>query len=137
MRKVLHFDSPQEVYQADACVISCFDARFELAMRKFFKREGIQIFDHVKIPGSAKALAVPERDRDRDFVLTMVRTSIRLHNPPRLLLIGHADCGAYPGLPNEAVTADLLKAAEVLRQEIPDLPRTSYLADFDGIYEVS
>jgi hypothetical protein len=137
MRKVLHFDSPQEVYTADACVISCFDARFETAIRKFLKRSGIQVFDHVKIPGSAKALAAPECDGDRDFVLRMVGTSIRLHTPPRLLMLAHNDCGAYPGVPIEVVTADLLKGAEVLRDAIPGLPVTCYFSDFDGIYEVA
>ena len=74
MEKVFHFDSPQEVYEADACVISCFDARFDTAIRKFLKRRGIALFDQIKIPGSAKALAAPDCEGDRDFVLRMVRT---------------------------------------------------------------
>jgi len=40
MEKVFHFDSPREVYRADACVITCFDARFDLAVRKFLKLRG-------------------------------------------------------------------------------------------------
>ena len=137
MDKLFHFDSPQEVYAADACVISCFDARFDLAMRKFLKRRGVATYDQVKIPGSAKSLAAPECEPDRDFVLRMVRTSIRLHNPRRLLLLAHNECGAYPGAPGDEVTADLLRAAAVLQDAIPALPVECYFADFDGIYQVN
>jgi hypothetical protein len=136
MQKLFHFDCPQEVYRADAVIISCFDARFDLAMRKFLKRRGVVTFDHVKIPGSAKSLAAPECDSDRDFVLRMVRTSLRLHAPDRLLMLAHNDCGAYPAVPLEVVTADLLRAAEVLRAAEPSLPVECFFADFDGIYRV-
>ena len=136
MEKAFHFDCPEAVYRADACVLSCFDFRFETAMRKFFKRCGIQMFDHIKIPGSAKALAAPERDSDRDFVLSMVRTSRRLHDPARMLILGHNDCGAYPGQPSEAVAADVRKAAEILRAAEPGMAVECYFCDFDGIYKV-
>ena len=136
MEKLFHFDCPREVYQADACVISCFDARFDLPLRKFLKRRGIALYDHVKIPGSAKALGAPDRESDRDFVLTMVRTSLRLHGPNRLLLFAHNDCGAYPDIPAEIVAADVVKAVEFMRTAEPSLPCESYFCDFDGIYGI-
>jgi len=136
MQKLYHFDCPREVYQADACVISCFDARFDLLLRKFLKRRGIAIYDHVKIPGSVKSLAVPERDSDRDYVLGMVRTSLRLHRPSQLLLFAHNDCGAYPGVPAELVAADVVTAAGFLRTAEPALAIECYFCDFDGIYSV-
>ena len=137
MQKLYHFDCPREVYQADACVISCFDARFDLPLRKFLKRRGIGTYDHVKIPGSVKAIVAPDRESDRDFVLGMVRTSLRLHRPSRLLLFAHNDCGAYPGVPSEVVAADVVKAAEVLRASEPALQLESFFCDFDGIYGLS
>ncbi len=136
MEKLLHFDSPREVYAADACVISCYDARFDLAVRKFLKRRGVFTYDHVKIPGSAKALAAPEKEADRDFVLRMVRMSIALHGSSRALLVGHAECGAYGGAPAEAVIADLTRAADVLNTAEPLLKVECYFADFDGVYLV-
>jgi len=134
--KVFHFDSPREVYRADACVIACFDARFDVAVRKFLKRRGVVTFDHVKIPGGAKALAVPECEADRDFVLRMVRTSMRLHGSERVVIVAHQDCGAYPGGPIEVVAADAVRAAEVLRRSEPGLGVECYFADFDGVYRV-
>jgi hypothetical protein len=134
MEKLFHFDCPQEVYQADACVISCFDFRFDTQLRKFLRRRGIETYDHVKIPGSVKVVAAPERDSDRDLVLGMVRTSIRLHRPRRLLLFGHNECGAYPGVPPESVYADVAKAAAYFAQVEPSLAVEIYFCDFDGVY---
>jgi hypothetical protein len=137
MRKLFHFDCSREVYVADACVITCYDARFDAAIRKFLKRRGVALFDHVKIPGSAKALAAAEGDAERDFVLRMVRLSLALHHPPRAVLIGHNDCGAYPGASPDTVAADLARAAEFLRSSEPALPVECYFADFDGIYDIA
>src|ERR1035441_9593023 len=136
MQKLFHFDCPREVYQADACIISCFDARFDLAVRKFLKRRGIVTYDQIKIPGSAKSLATPDTEADRDFVLRMVRTSMRLHRPARVWMFAHSDCGAYPGIPVETQTADLLTAAQVLQAAEADLSVECFFADFDGIYSV-
>jgi hypothetical protein len=134
MERVFYFDSPREVYRADACVITCFDARFELAVRKFLKRRGVVTFDHVKIPGGVKSLAAPECDADRDLVLRMVRTSMRLHGSERVLIVAHRDCGAYPDAPVDVVMADAMRAAEVLRASEPSLAVECYFADFDGVY---
>jgi carbonic anhydrase len=136
MEKVFHFDSPREIYKADACVITCFDARFDLAVRKFLKRRGVVTFDHVKIPGGVKSLAAPECDTDRDFVLRMVRTSMRLHGSERVLVVAHGECGAYPGAPMDVVTADAVRAAEFLRASEPPLAVECYFADFDGVYVI-
>ena len=94
MKKFFHFDTPGDVYTADAVVVTCYDARFDAAVRKFLKRRGLAVFDHIKIAGR------PKRWRgwraERDFVLRMVRISLALHHPPRAILIAHNDCGAYP-----------------------------------------
>ena len=136
MVKRFHFDSPREVYTADSCVISCFDARFDAALRKFLKRRGIAICDQVKIPGSIKSLADPQFDSDRDFVLRMVRTSMRLHRSPLVLMFAHNDCGAYPGASTDAIAADLPKAAQMLLAAEPCLTVECYFLDFDGVYRI-
>lgn len=134
MQKIFHFDCPQEVYQANACLISCFDFRFDTQLRKFLKRRSVETYDHVKIPGSVKVIAAPDRDSDRELVITMLRTSLRLHRPARLLLFGHNDCGAYPGAEPSVVTADVLQAAQYFANLDLGLQIESYFCDFDGIY---
>jgi len=95
VKKVFHFDSRTEVYRADACVVSCFDARFELVTRKFLRKRGIQWADPLKIAGGAKVFASPADEYERSFALGQVRTSIRLHGTNRVMLMVHTDCGAY------------------------------------------
>jgi hypothetical protein len=137
MEKLFHYDAPVQVYKADACVISCFDARFDMTVRKFLKRRGIATYDNVRIPGSAKALAEPERPGDRDFVLRMIRTSMRLHSPEKVLILAHNDCGAYPGVPVDVVAADVVRAAQVLTAAEPSLAIECYFTDFDGVYSIA
>ncbi|MEI9972510.1 MAG: carbonic anhydrase [Ignavibacteriota bacterium] len=136
MQKLFHFDCPQEVYRADACVISCFDFRFDTQLRKFLKRRGVASYDHVKIPGSVKVIAAPDRDSDRDLVVGMLRTSLRLHRPGRLLLFGHNECGAYPAAEPSTVAADVTKAAGYFAEVEPRLQIESYFCDFDGVYGI-
>jgi len=136
MQKLFHFDSPVEVYQSGACVLTCFDARFDLATRKFLRRRGIEMYDRIAIPGAAKALADPANEGDRDFVLRMVATSIALHGSARMILTGHNDCGAYIGRPPEEVVAGIVGAAEVIHSAQPSLAIERYFFDFDGVYQV-
>jgi len=134
MQKLFHFDSPAEVYHADACVLTCFDARFEQVVKKFLRKRGVTLYDQIKIPGAAKALGSPAAEGDRDFVLRMIATSMGLHGAQRMILTGHNDCGAYPGLPPEAVTADIDSAARVIHSAQPSLAIERYFFDFDGVY---
>jgi hypothetical protein len=136
LEKIFHFDSPLEVYAADACVITCFDARFDQAIRKFLKRQGILLFDHLKVPGCVKPWSLEEPDADAEFLLRAVRTSMRLHGPRRAVIVAHNDCGAYPGVPPKVVAADAQRGAAFLRAAEPSLEVTSYFADFDGIYRI-
>ena len=95
-------------------------------------------YDRGRLPRRhlVQALAAPEAETDRDFVLGMVRTSIRLHKPQRMLILGHNDCGAYPGAEPEVVAADVVKAAEIVRAAGLGLRVECYFCDFDGVYRV-
>ena len=137
MTKLFHFDSPQEDYRADACVISCFDARFDRVVRKFLRKQSIEFYDQVKIPGSARALSTSAGAAEREIALGMVRTSIRLHRPSRVWLFAHADCGAYRSSTLEIQMADLRSAADFMRSSEPSLPVECFYCNFDGVYSVA
>jgi len=137
MKKLFHFDTAAEHYKADACVVSCYDARFDLVLRKFLKRRGLNLVDHLKIAGSIKGMASPDNESDREFLLRMIRISMRLHRPDLVVMVGHADCGAYGGAGADSIAADLSRAREVMRSAEPSLPVECYFADFDGIYSVN
>ena len=143
MKKVFHFDSQTDRYRADACIVACFDARFELVTRKFLKKRGIGWADPLKIAGGAKAFASPAEESDRSFALNQVRASIRLHNTNRVMLMVHSDCGAYGGLQafngNEQREAEnheseLQRAVEFLRNNITDVEVEGYCLKFNGVW---
>jgi hypothetical protein len=146
MRKVLHFDSPRERYHCDASVVGCFDNRFDAVNRKLLKRIGITQPDPIKIAGGAKALASPEQEFHRAFVLDQIHKSIRLHGTDRVILKLHSDCGAYGGLDGrfhgdtEAETAhyqsELAAATAFLRREIPGIKVESFILNFEGAWVV-
>lgn len=144
MRKVLHFDSPQEPYRCDAAVVWCFDHRFDLAFRKLLKRIGVLRPDSIQVAGGAKCLATPAQEYEREFVLSQIRTSMRLHATDRAVLMVHTDCGGYGGLAAfggdpEAEARhhqeELRRAAACLRQNLPDLTVQAYLVNFEGVWE--
>jgi carbonic anhydrase len=143
MKKVFHFDSQPDKYRADACVVSCIDARFELVTQKFLKKRKISWADLVKIAGGAKLFASPGQESDRSFALEQVRTSVRLHQPKRVMLMVHSDCGAYGGLQafggNEEREAanhetELRSAAEFLRRNMPAIDIECYYLKFTGVW---
>lgn len=143
MKKVFHFDSQIDPYRADACVVSCFDARFELVTRKFLKKRGIWWADPLKIAGGAKTFASPVEESDRSFALGQVKTSMQLHNTKRVMLMVHSDCGAYGGLQafdgneeREAANheAELRIAAEFLKATIPTAEVECFYLKFNGVW---
>jgi hypothetical protein len=146
LKKIFHFDAPRARYLCDAAVVWCYDHRFQLGFTKFLKRLGILYSDPIKIAGGAKSLASPAQESDRQFVLDQIRTSIRLHGTRLVILMLHSDCGAYGGLDGgfggdasleaQRQEEELRRAADYLRQAIPDIEVQAYFADFEGIWAV-
>jgi hypothetical protein len=146
MRKVFHFDSPREKYHCDASVVACFDNRFDTVCRKLLKRIGVVQPDPIRIAGGAKALASPDEEFHRSFVLDQIHKSIRLHGTDRVILMLHSDCGAYGGLATrfqgdtdaEAAhyRAELARASEFLADKIPGITVERFILNFDGAWIV-
>lgn len=144
MRKILHFDSPKEKYHCDAAAVWCFDQRFDAAFRRFLKRMHVHHCDQIRIAGGAKCFASPESETEREFVLSQIETSIRLHGTKVVILIVHSDCGAYGGLQHFAGDAEaerehhvneLAKAAEFISRKLPGVAVRSFFLNFDGAWE--
>ena len=144
MRKVFHFDSPNEPYVADAAVLCCFDYRVSMAVRKFLKKQAITRPDMIIVAGGAKTLASPRNDFERDFILEQIRMSIRLHQTKRVLVMSHSDCATYGGLAHfkgdgtmEAAHhhAELLRAAELVTASFPSIAVEPYFVKFDGVWK--
>jgi carbonic anhydrase len=144
VKRVLHFASPTEKYHCDAVVVACFDHRFDRVLRKFLKRIAIHNPDPIIVAGGAKTFASPEHEADRDFLVSQVEKSIRLHGAGRVILLLHSDCGAYGGLHrrfNGDHTAEfhhhrdeLRVAYAVLKGAFPAVNVECYFVDFGGVW---
>ncbi len=147
MRKVFHFDAPRDKYQCDAAVVWCFDNRFEVGFRKFLKRSGIVNIDPIKIAGGAKSLASPESEAEREFVLSQIEKSMRLHGTRHVILMVHSDCGAYGGLDgyfhgdaqreSETLQREVQNAGGVLSRRFPGVRISTYFVDFEGVWDAA
>ena len=144
MTKRFHFESPTETYRADAALVWCFDDRFTLAVSKFLKRSGVSRTDSIRVAGGPKALASPDDEAARAFVLEQLRLSRKLHATERVILIAHSDCLAWGGLArfqgdvraeSEHHRAALARAAEVVRSAIPEMRIECLFVDFEGVWE--
>ena len=145
MRKVLHFSSPRELYTCDAVVIWCFDARFEPGFRKLLKRIGVFQADSIRIAGGAKSLVSPKYESNRLFLIDQLHIAMQLHGAKRVVLMVHADCGAYGGLAAfdndpkkeaENHSVDLQKAAAYIKSAVPELAVEAYFIDFEGVWQI-
>ena len=144
MRKRLHFDAPTDLYVTDACVVVCFDHRYANTWRKFLKRIGTRVTDTIVIAGGVKSLASADDESAKGFVLDQIRASMRLHGTGRVILIAHADCGAYGGIALFGGSAsaeaehhwqELERAAVAIREALPALQTECYFMNFDGVWE--
>lgn len=111
-------------HNAEALVIMCMDFRFENAVNQYVNEElGLKSHDLVAIAGASKSLVDPLQPADRETILEQIALSIKLHHIPRVVLIDHADCGAYGGVKafgslekeKEAQSENMRKAAALIR----------------------
>lgn len=145
-RIVLKFDSPLDHYDADACVIWCFDDRFSALLDKFQEGQGYKHCDVVKIAGGIQSFAADSAPEVEEFLLGQVRKSRELHRTPKVVLMVHRDCGGYGGSKSfgmdkaaeySELKSDLEKTEAFLRANLGDsVLIEKYIADFDGLYKV-
>jgi hypothetical protein len=146
MRKVFHFDISNDAYVADAAVVWCFDHRFDLPFRKFLERRGLRRIDAIKLAGGAKALASPDSESERTFVLDQIRKSIALHATSHVILMTHSDCGGYgglaafgndPGFEAEQLSRELARAGDYLGTRIPGVRISTFFVNFEGVWDAA
>jgi hypothetical protein len=145
LRKVFHFNSPTDSYLAEAAVLCCFDHRISTTVRKFLRKQGVERPDMIIVAGGAKTLASPRHDFERDFILEQVRSSVRLHQTKRVLVMSHSDRAPYGGLAHfkgdrkaeaEHHHRDH-RAAQLMTENFSDPSVEPYFVNCDGVWEVS
>lgn len=127
-------------HEAQALVLTCIDFRFHEQIVKLLNEQGINSFDLKCDAGAVKYLVSDEKPAVREWILQNIEIAKRLHRIRQIVLINHADCGAYGG--NAAFSTaedqakfhrDQLKQAKILIQKsFPDLQILTYFAAVSG-----
>jgi carbonic anhydrase len=143
MEKLFSCECSKGHYNSQACIVWCFDDRFSNVLNEFTNKCGIKDYDLVKIAGGAKCLASPQNASEREFVLNQIQTSIKLHGTKKIILMNHADCGAYGGsksFSNDdsaermAHKEELKKAELFLKENLPgDIEIEKVFAGFNEV----
>lgn len=112
-------------HKAQACALFCMDFRFKDATLKYLKEKlDLKDLDIIVLAGASKNLASPKESTDYYFTIRQIEISIKLHEIDKIVLINHADCGAYGGMKKigsykkekEVQIKDLLKSKKLLEK---------------------
>ena len=112
----------------DAIVVHCIDFRFQKHFDAWIEENlGCCNYDRVSLAGGVF---------DFDYVLKQIKVSEELHDIKQIILINHADCGAYGVAGNYARhKSDLEEAKEKLIELFPALNVELYYLHLDGEFE--
>lgn len=126
------------MHQVKDLVVHCIDFRFRRQIADWIASELNDQADLVAIAGVSKAIL---DEASRPVVLNQLAIAQRLHGMTTVHLLDHIDCGAYGGSKEHEDKAaevamhkeKLEQAAEVVRQELPELTVNTCLVDFGMI----
>jgi hypothetical protein len=78
----------------EAFVLSCMDGRYPDECESFVREVlKIEIFDHVKLPGAARAIVDCDLNDDGNVVTDALNIAVYEHKVPIIIIVNHADCG--------------------------------------------
>ena len=112
----------------DAIIVHCIDFRFQKYFDAWIEENlGCCNYDRVSLAGGVF---------DFDYVLKQIKVSEELHDIKQIILINHADCGAYGAEGNYARhKSDLEEAKHKLDTIFPALDVALYYLHLDGTFE--
>lgn len=111
-------------------LVQCMDYRFMKGIRNFLDEQGMTgDTDLVSLAGAAKNLANPMAPEHKDTLMKQIELASNLHHISKLVLMNHADCGAYGGAAafaskdeeRAAHEADLKAARDLVKASFPNL----------------
>lgn len=117
--------------KAQALVATCMDLRFQQVVHEWLEKN--------KLYGKHDRVAMAGCVKDREILMSQVRTSVKLHGTQKIYLFNHEDCGAYEdrgfankALEKEAHGNDLKNTKAALKAEFPQLTINTYFISLDG-----
>lgn len=124
------------VHRCDAVVMMCMDFRFWREVAEHIKEKGIENFDVLMFPGAAKMIV---EEADACPAKKGAAIAHDLHHAKKVIIVNHADCGAYGGRSafgnideeRKKHVEDVKKAIEIIKVQYPDMEVTGLFADLD------
>jgi len=123
------------IHNCEAVLITCMDFRFWGAVTKFVKRElKIKRFDLPDLPGASKAV---NDATEGSMAWRAIDVACDLHHVKKIIIVDHADCGAYGGVAkfngdieveHKFHVEELKKAREKLEERYPKKEILTYYA---------
>lgn len=116
-------------HKAEAIAITCIDFRFQEMIDTDLRSRNLN--------GNCDRIAIAGASKNHEQALQQAQVSLRLHDPDKVLIYEHEDCGAY-GQDN-SVRTHLQKATQLevsLRDLKPPIQVTKLFAAFDGIKDL-
>ncbi len=121
------------MHQCKAVIIHCMDFRLRKALGEYLAWRFPEGYDLISVAGAVQGLN--KEGCERDFLLKQLQISSELHNPKTILLIQHADCGAYggstafggPEQERQAQKQELERAESFLRQRFPQVVEKHFI----------
>lgn len=118
------------MHKAKLLVIHCIDLRFQEAIDADVKSNAnYGEFDRIAWPGASIDF--------ENVKNAAVNVSLKLHNPEKVIIYEHEDCGAY-GNDNafEIHKKNAQKLGNALKEANPNLSVSTKIATFEGIKEL-
>ncbi|RJR31779.1 hypothetical protein C4569_01060 [Candidatus Parcubacteria bacterium] len=125
-------------HHCHTAILMCVDFRFNSEILKFISDElKVAAYDLWAFPGAAKAITdEPAREL---FLAKLKAVGVDLHSMEEVIIVNHADCGAYGGrkafssLQEETAAhkKDLEEAKRLLESSIPGIKVRLVYADLD------
>jgi carbonic anhydrase len=132
-------------HSCTAFVLHCMDFRLQKAIHSYLDEKGVLgDCDIVAVAGAAKGIVEPAKPAEKEYLLTQLELSIKLHGTKVVYLMNHTDCGAYGGAmafdtqeeEAEHHFAHMEKAAAVIREKHSDIVVKNVLIRVDGSEDI-
>jgi carbonic anhydrase len=134
------------MHKIKACVITCIDFRFQKNIKDYLvKNDYLGEADIISVAGASHDIATPQTPVDQNYLMNQIGISVSLHNPDKIIIVDHQDCGMYAAtgkiekgldLPKdtEKHTNYLLKAKELIQQKYNNIEVVLLMAGLDGSF---
>lgn len=134
------------MHKIKACVITCIDFRFQQNIKDYLIKEGyLGEADIISVAGASHDIATPQTPISQDYLMNQIGISVSLHNPDKVIIVDHQDCGMYAatgkiekGLELEEDTNRhkeyLEKAKSIIQEKHNGLEVVLLMAGLDGSF---